>query len=76
MAKIFHVEIHSDFDVQREMRKSRFIFILLISVSWTESKLNDEKCDQELIRFDAALESRELWALRCECFDEFFNCFT
>ena len=27
---------------------------------------DDERCDQELNRFDLDLEKRELWALKCE----------
>lgn len=45
----------------------RLVVFALIFVHSVSSKvLDDAKCDDQLRSFDAAFQSRELWALRCE----------
>lgn len=43
-----------------------FVFCFML-FNWSNCfSFDDEKCDQELIQFDAALENRELWAQKCK----------
>lgn len=57
----------------------RFHVALCILLFWrvckASNKFNNIKCDRELNQFDAALEKRELWALKCEFFLSTLNSF-